>query len=115
MSVYDSRASDFNRRRELPPGVPDAIRAAVLKACVEGSPRLLDVGAGAGRIGIPFVSAGDHYTGCDLSFGMLRVFASQAPARLVQADGALLPFRDKAFDAVVLVQVLSSVPAGGNC
>jgi ubiquinone/menaquinone biosynthesis C-methylase UbiE len=110
MSAYDSGASDFNRRRELPPGVPDAIRAAVLKACVEGSPRLLDVGAGAGRIGLPFVSAGDRYTGCDLSFGMLRVFASQAPARLVRADGALLPFRDKTFDAVVLVQVLSSVP-----
>jgi SAM-dependent methyltransferase len=39
---------------------------------------------------------------------MLREFRRyQAEARLVQADGASLPFRDGAFDLVMLMQVLS--------
>ena len=111
MSVYDGMASDFDRRRALPNGVPETIRNAVLRAGLPPRPRLLDLGAGTGRIGWPFVRAGDDYTGADLSFGMLRTFAARhRGVRLTQADGALLPFRDASFDAVMLIQVLSGVP-----
>ena len=110
MSVYDTMASDFDRRRALPDGVPETIRAAVLRAGSTVRPRILDLGAGAGRIGRCFVRANDDYTGIDLSFGMLRAFAATAPtARLAQADGAHLPFANATFDAVLLVQVLSGV------
>lgn len=69
---------------------------------------MLDLGAGTGRIGWPFVLAGDDYTGADLSFGMLRTFAERCPAaRLARADGARLPFPDAIFDAVLLVQVMN--------
>ena len=77
-------------------------------------PRLLDLGAGTGRIGRPFVAAGDDYVGVDLSLGMLREFARRADAgnrhapRLVQADGERLPFRDATFDAVMLIQVMGA-------
>ena len=78
-------------------------------------PRLLDVGAGTGRIGWPFVAAGDDYVGVDLSLGMLREFVRRGGAdrmgqipRLVRADGRQLPFADASFDAVMLIQVVGA-------
>lgn len=110
MSVYDAIAPEFDRRRTLPDGVAQAVRDTILRSGLPPRFRLLDLGAGTGRIGWPFVRAGDDYTGADLSSGMLRVFAQRHPdARLVQADGTMLPFPDRSFDAVLLVQVLNRV------
>jgi demethylmenaquinone methyltransferase/2-methoxy-6-polyprenyl-1,4-benzoquinol methylase len=114
MSVYDLAAPSFERHRALPDGVPEAIRAAVLEAVDAASPRLLDLGAGTGRIGIPFIAARDDYVGVDLSFGMLSEFKRRAGSsarapRLVQADGERLPFRDATFDAIMLIQVFGGL------
>ncbi|MEA2893353.1 MAG: hypothetical protein QOI05_4146 [Bradyrhizobium sp.] len=114
MSVYDVAAPTFERHRALPDGVPEAIRAAVLEAVEAASPRLLDLGAGTGRIGIPFIAARDDYVGVDLSFGMLSEFkrraGSSAPTpRLVQADGERLPFADASFDTIMLIQVFGGM------
>jgi ubiquinone/menaquinone biosynthesis C-methylase UbiE len=111
LTAYDVVAPSFDRHRAMPAGVPEAIRAAILETVHVSSPRLLDLGAGSGRIGAPFVAAGDDYVGVDLSAGMLREFAERSAdrARLVQADGAGLPFRDAAFDAVLLVQVFGGL------
>ena len=95
-SAFDALAPSFDRHRALPEGVAEAVRAAVLDADRRRAPRLLDLGAGTGRIGWPFVAAGDDYVGVDLSLGMLRAFAQRlrcAAPRLVQADGHRLPFR----------------------
>jgi SAM-dependent methyltransferase len=109
-SRYDRAAAGFNRRRALPDGVPDAIRAAVLQALAPTrAPAILDLGAGAGRIGQAFIAADDDYTGIDLSAAMLAAFRAASPsARLIRADGANLPFADTSFDAVLMVQVLNS-------
>ena len=111
MSAYDALASGFDRDRVVPDGVVAAVRAAVLDLAGVARPRLLDLGAGTGRIGWPFVAAGDDYLGVDLSFGMLRAFAQRRgrAARLVQADGHRLPFGDAAFDAVILIQVFGAL------
>jgi ubiquinone/menaquinone biosynthesis C-methylase UbiE len=115
MSPYDATAASFERHRALPEGVAEAVRSAVLAALATPSrPCLLDLGAGTGRIGRPFVEAEDDYVGVDLSFGMLsefrrRIARRNARPRLVQADGRRLPFKDATFDAVMLIQVLSRI------
>jgi ubiquinone/menaquinone biosynthesis C-methylase UbiE len=108
-SAYDTAAPTFERHRGLPAGVAAAIRAAILDAIGTPSPRLLDLGAGTGRVGRPFVEAGDDYVGADLSFGMLRAFMQRGRARLVQADGERLPFADATFDAVMLIQIFGGM------
>ena len=109
--AFDAIAACFDRHRALPEGVPQAIRAAVLGAAGVAAPRLLDLGAGTGRVGWPFVAAGDAYVGIDLSLGMLREFAKRGarPIALAQADGERLPFADATFDAVLMVQVFGGM------
>jgi ubiquinone/menaquinone biosynthesis C-methylase UbiE len=120
MSAYDAAAPSFDRYRAFPHSATEAIRAAVM-AAADGVPRpcLLDIGAGAGRIGHTFVAAGDNYIGVDPSFGMLRAFLSRAtcggasagPAlpRLVRADGQYLPFPDATFDVVMMIQIFGGM------
>jgi SAM-dependent methyltransferase len=113
MPAFDTAAASFERHRTLPAGVAAAIRKAVL-AQLAPRPRLLDLGAGTGRIGSAFVAANDDYVGLDLSGEMLRGFSRRDDlgahrARLVQGDGARLPFADASFDAVLLVQVFGGL------
>lgn len=108
ISNFDAVAPTFERYRGLPRGVPEAIRSAILQATRKQPPaRVLDLGAGTGRIGKAFVAADDFYVGVDASLGMLQEFllTARTPC-LAQADGQQLPFRDGAFDVVMLVQVL---------
>ena len=118
MSRFDAAAPTYDTYRALPDDVVDAVRAAVLDALgargARGRPRLLDLGAGSGRVGRSFVAAGDDYAGVDLSLGMLRQFSRRTDTgghrpRLAQADGERLPFPDAAFDAVLLVQVFGGL------
>jgi SAM-dependent methyltransferase len=114
MSAYDAAAPAFDRHRALPDGVQQAIRAAILAGVEVASPRLLDLGAGTGRIGEAFVAAGDDYVAVDLSLGMLREFARRGrhdlpSPRLAQADGERLPFPAATFDAVMLIQVFGGM------
>jgi ubiquinone/menaquinone biosynthesis C-methylase UbiE len=113
MSQYDAAATRFELHRMLPSEAPAAIRAAVLDAIGPPRPRLLDLGAGTGRIGRAFVSARDEYLGVDLSSGMLYEFAQQAAQEdavpiLVCADGQRLPVQDSLFDGVMMMQVLGA-------
>jgi SAM-dependent methyltransferase len=110
-SAFDALAPRFDRDRALPEGVTQAVRATVLDAVGVARPRLLDLGAGTGRMGWPFVAAGDDYVGLDLSLGMLQAFAQRCGRvpRLVQADGHRLPFGAASFDAVLLIQVFGGL------
>jgi len=108
-STFDLTASTFERHRSLPKHVPEAIRAAIWSAVgLSAHARVLDIGAGTGRIGKAFVAAGDAYFGVDTSLAMLQEFLSaSANCTLTQADGSHLPFSDGDFDVVLLMQVLT--------
>jgi ubiquinone/menaquinone biosynthesis C-methylase UbiE len=78
--------------------------------------RILDHGCGYGRLldqlsGAGYVNA----VGMDFSEKMLMRGRSQFPhLTLVRNDGLTLPFRDQAFDAVLLFTVLTCIPSDDN-
>ena len=108
-SNFDDNAASFERHRAMPGSVLEAIRKTVWECTGLGrSARVLDLGAGSGRIGRAFVEANDAYVGVDFSLAMLREFrARNSAACLIQADGGRLPFPDASFDLVMLMQVLN--------
>jgi len=117
-SAYDTTASSFERHRSLPSYVVEAIRSAIRSvARLPDRARVLDVGAGTGRIGKAFLAAGDFYVGVDSSLAMLQEFSAKPEFResktslLAQAEGRQLPFQNASFDLVLLMQVVS---AAGN-
>lgn len=114
-SAYDTTASSFELHRTLPNSVVEAIRSAIWSvAQLPDRVRVLDVGAGTGRIGRAFLAAGDFYVGVDSSHAMLQEFSAKPEFRgsksclLAQAEGRQLPFQNASFDLVLLMQVLSA-------
>jgi ubiquinone/menaquinone biosynthesis C-methylase UbiE len=114
-SVYDATASSFERYRSLPTSVVESIRSAIKSPThLPDQARVLDLGAGTGRIGKAFLAAGDFYIGVDSSLGMLQEFSGKLEFResktslLAQAEGSRLPFKNAVFDLVLLMQVLNS-------
>ena len=74
--------------------------------------RILEVGAGTGRISIPLLQRGIDLIGCDLSAKMLKRLQEKFPsARIARADASTLPFPTASFDAVLTAHVLHLVPS----
>jgi phosphatidylethanolamine/phosphatidyl-N-methylethanolamine N-methyltransferase len=78
--------------------------------------RVLELGIGTG-LTAPLYRPEWHVVGVDLSPGMLqqarkrlRNLGGGANVRLIQADGAQLPFDDECFDVVLAPYVMSAVP-----
>ncbi|HUS16082.1 MAG TPA: methyltransferase domain-containing protein [Chloroflexia bacterium] len=78
-------------------------------------PRVLEIGAGTGRVLAPLAAAGAWAVGADLSMAMLRRLQTKQPAGgagalcAVLSDAHHLPFATGAFDAAVLVHILHLV------
>ncbi len=110
---YRAVASRYNAINALPPDAALQAGGAIARyACGEW---LLDLGAGAGRLGIPAALAGCRVVALDLELAMLR--AGQREANLqalelpsVQADAVHLPLSDDSFDAVMINNLLHLVP-----
>ena len=74
--------------------------------------RVLEAGAGTGRMSIPLLERGVDLIGCDLSSPMLTRFQEKFPAaRIAQADASLLPFPTAHFDLVLTAHVMHLIPA----
>jgi SAM-dependent methyltransferase len=90
---FDAAAPAFERYRSVPEEVPEAIRSAVLSHIAQQRPRILDIGAGTGRIGRAFVNAGDNYVGLDFSVPVLRESHSVNAMRGASRRGRVAVFR----------------------
>jgi len=81
---------------------------AVRRAQHPAPPRLLDLGAGTGRITEAVAPSADLVAAVDFSLQSLRVLSKKnlRSAIVVQADAVALPFPNHTFDAMVSWQVL---------
>jgi SAM-dependent methyltransferase len=115
---FDRAAAFYDRTRNLPDGVAEEVRDALLRHIGAGlDTRFLEVGVGTGRIAAPFIAAGYAYFGVDLSAAMLAALREKlaghpvGPARagLVVADAMSLPIRPATFDVALMIHVLHLV------
>jgi SAM-dependent methyltransferase len=95
----------------------DLVLAGLDELQLPGTARILDVGAGTGRLVQRLISQGYAALGMDYSFEML-VKASErirpgdgGGSPLLQADVASLPFEAGSFDVVVCIGVIPHLPA----
>ncbi len=102
------RADD---RRDPFHALYEAKRDAVLSGFdVKRKLKLLDAGGGYGRIAGPLARNHD-VTLCDISPEMLEEAQKRWPSlHLVEADARSLPFGDRAFDAVLAIDLLPHFP-----
>jgi ubiquinone/menaquinone biosynthesis C-methylase UbiE len=103
---FDLAADIYDQTRPLFEATADLGIQALLDAAGLGA-RILEVGAGTGRISIPLMERGANLIGCDLSAKMLARQREKYPsARLAQSDAVFLPFPAGYFDAILTVHVM---------
>jgi len=66
---------------------------------------VLEIGVGTGRVSVPLSKEGVMTSGVDVSRKMLERARAKGGLDVVQADGSSTPFRERSFDAVLLVHV----------
>ena len=108
---YDRAVSYYDETRGFRPGVSERYREAALALTgADAGTRYLELAIGTGLFGLPFIAAGDRYTGVDISRGMMRriapKLAGRARPQLAQADiTRALPFAAASFDVVQAIRV----------
>jgi SAM-dependent methyltransferase len=80
-----------------------------LAKSLEGCRTVLDVGVGTGRFAKPLSDIGFEVTGVDVSRRMLLKAREKGLERLLLGDAYKMPFRDKSFDAAIIIHVLHVV------
>lgn len=105
---FSSNATIYDRRHGAILA-PEVARALAALAALESGSRVLDIGAGTGRVATAFASFGCRVVALEPAVKMLGELQRKAagqPVRVVAAEGARLPFPRSFFDAVVLARVL---------
>jgi SAM-dependent methyltransferase len=113
-SVNFDRAVDYydQTRREAPQTTAKV--AALLRSELEGRGRVLEIGAGTGRIALELHALGIPMAGVDISAGMLGVLVGKAggtpPFPIAVADATALPLRTGSLGAGVASHVFHLIP-----
>lgn len=97
--IYDKRHGTV-----LPDNVARALTGHIAPAS-----RILDIGAGTGRVGVALAGIGFDVIAIDPSLAMLRGLRKKAgalPIRCIAAEGGRLPVRNRTADAVIVARLL---------
>lgn len=113
LKSFDRVVDRYDATRAMPAAAAARVTGGLAAAvrAVAPSPRVLEVGIGTGRIGIPLRRAGVRLAGVDIGRAMLaRLHAYEPSMPAALALAAQLPFRDATFDAALFVHVLHLLP-----
>ena len=117
---FDRAVGFYDATRGYPPGVGEQIAVALIDAAhVPADGTFLEIGIGTGRIALPIIQQGYHYTGIDISTAMVEELQRKlaeysaahpeqtiVPPELIIGDSRAMPFADGTFDAAIAVHVL---------
>ncbi len=99
-SGYDLAASFYDKKEKYLNSFEKGHILSLLGS-VQGK-RILDVGAGTGRLALDLIKAGAQVTALDLSKNMLNQLKQKtSKVKIVLGDAENLPFEEKSFDAVI--------------
>jgi SAM-dependent methyltransferase len=105
---FDRVADAYDSTRGLSPEIMARIIDS-MQDILAGCRTVLDVGVGTGRFAGPLIERGFRLVGADISLPMMLKAKQKGLEDLVIADARMLPFRDRAFDSVLIVHLLHLV------
>ena len=105
---FDRVAAIYDSSRGLSPEVMVRIIDSMQEVLGDCS-TVLDVGVGTGRFACSLGEKGFDVVGADISMSMMLKAKQKGLKDLVRADARRLSFRDRAFDAVLIVHLLQLV------
>ena len=71
---------------------------------------ILDIGVGTGRFAKPLSDLGFEIVGIDISRKMMSKARQKGIENLILADAHNIPFKDRSFDASIIIHVLHLIP-----
>ncbi|MFA5910585.1 MAG: class I SAM-dependent methyltransferase [Vicinamibacterales bacterium] len=109
---FSANAGLYDRRHggRLP---QDVVEALCMASGLAEYSRVLEIGAGTGRVSIPMAEGRFRMTALDTSAEMLRTLRTKAAPGLLSvvcADAGAAPFRGQIFDAVIIARVVYLIP-----
>lgn len=115
---FDRAAHYYDDTRGFPAGVATQVAAMIAQTGrLTQSSKLLEIGIGTGRIGLPLSRHVAGVYGIDIAAGMLHVLRQRQqaePVYITQGDASQLPFPDNSFDCAVDVHVFHLIPTWRN-
>jgi len=105
---FDKVVEAYDSTRALS---PDTMRQIVdtMQDVLRNCSTVLDVGIGTGRFACPLTEREFQVVGADISVPMMLKAREKGLSDVVRADALNLPFRNSAFDSVLLVHLLHLV------